>query len=1176
MNKATLKSFATNAHKELIEKVKARAYKLGITEDNIKNTQFESSDAIYINGKQLTATEKRQREKLISRIKEIGYTQVVEEVAYTWFNRFTALRFMEINNYLPTKVRVLSSSNIDSNEPDIIKEALIIELDIDKELVYELKLNNKTEDLFKYLIIKQCNSLNKVLPFMFETIDDYKEILFPEGLLTKDSFLRKMTYTDAISETDWEQVEIIGWLYQFYISDEKDRVFKDKAKFNAEEIPYATQLFTPDWIVRYMVQNSLGRYWIEGHSEHRSLSKTWEFYLQDQNRESEIEEKLAPYVNKELNVESIKCFDPAMGSGHILVYMFEVLYEIYIRCGYMEREIPRLIIENNLFGLDIDDRAYQLACFSVVMKAMEYNKRFFRSIEKDGLTLNLASIQESNSLTNEEVAFIAGVEIGDKYNITKIFIEQFKEAKTLGSLIKVSVYPHEFLEQRLKIIKEQSIDDLFMIEKREKALAILSHLIKQASIMYNFYDVVVTNPPYMGSKNMNAVLSNFLSKHYPDSKADLFAAFMEVDHYLKEYSFYASINQHSWMFLSSFVKLREKVVRNKFIDSMLHLGPRAFEEIGGEVVQSTAFVLRNIAIKNTKGIYLRLVDEKNAKDKRDKALDMIQNSEVSYRFLFNQENFKSIPGSLLAYWVSENITKNFLEPSVGTKMVTREGMATADNDKFLKNWYEVKLTKIVFGCKSNESALEVKGKWFPYNKGGSYRKWYGNNDYIVNWENDGFEIRNNIDVKTGRIRSHNYNGDFGFKKGITWSALSTGSISVRYSDYGFLFDSKGAKGFCDDDSELYYIFGLLNSKIGMAYLEFLSPTMDFKVGDVIQIPLLTSNIKSHIVNKVNENVLISKQDWDSYETSWDFIKHPLIKYPTSSLSSAFESWKESTKNLFNQLKSNEEEINRLFIEMYGMYEELIPDVEDKDITIQKAELEGDIKSFISYAIGCSFGRYSLDEEGLVCAGGVFDPSRYRAFPADKDNIIPVLSEAYFSDDISTQFVKFIAVTFGEEKLYENLDFIADAIGRKNSETSKETINRYLLNDYFKDHVQTYKKKPIYWMFTSGKQRAFNCLIYMHRYDKSTLSRIRTDYLHELQIRMEAEKKTLLDIINGDGTTKEITNAKKVLKSLDLKIEELRVYDEKLHHMADMQIEIDFDEGVALNYAKFEGLLAPIR
>ncbi|SDT09083.1 N-6 DNA Methylase [Paenibacillaceae bacterium GAS479] len=1185
MNKTALKNFATNARKELIEKVKARAFRIGITEESIKKAQFESSDSIYIDGKQLSATEKKQREKLISRIKEIGYKQLVEEVAYTWFNRFTALRFMEVNNYLPTKVRVLSSSNPDSSEPDIIKEALSVELDIDKELVYELKLSNKTEELFKYLVIKQCNSLNKVLPFMFETIDDYKEILFPEGLLVRESFLREMTDTQVIPEADWEHVEIIGWLYQYYIAEEKDRVFKAKTKYTSEEIPYATQLFTSDWIVRYLVQNSLGRYWFEAHPEHRDLLEKWELYLDSEDTKNDLEESLKPYIDKELKVENIKCFDPAMGSGHILIYMFDLLYEVYSKCGYMERDIPRLIIENNLYGLDIDNRAYQLASFSVVMKALEYNNRFLRSIERDGLVLNLTAIQETNILTDEDIAYIAGVDNGENYINTKKFVEQYRDAKTIGSLLKIKFKCTEFLQNRLNDIQSLPVADLFHVEKRERTLSLLPKLLKQTDIMSNQFDILVTNPPYMGTGSMNTILSNYLKKHYPDSKTDLFASFMEIDHYLKEASFYASINQHSWMFLSSFEKLREKIIKNKLIENMLHLGPRAFEEIGGEVVQSTAFVLRNTYKKNINSVYLRLVDEKTAKLKKEKAIEATQNKKVPYRYLLEQEKFNKIPGSPIAYWATDSVRDIFFNyPKLQDVSEPRQGMATTDNNKYLRMWYEIGISKIGFNIENRRDAKESELRWFPINKGGSFRKWYGNNEFIVDYKNDGAELIDLVRTKYPKISDPEFvikNRGCYFKEGITWSAISSSNLAVRFSPKGFIFSNAGMMLFSDDKLKTLYILGIMNSKLTALFSQQLSSTINFDQGIIAKLPYKENNDK--VVNEklgflVEQAINISKMDWDYFEISWDFKQHPLLMYKGNAMrmEDSFRIWNHHTEIQFNQLKDNEEEQNRIFINLYNLQSELTHEVEEKDITIRKADLERDIKSFISYAIGCSFGRYSIDENGLIYAGGEFELSHYATFKANKDNILPIFQETYFEDDIVSRFVEFVCITFGEEALTDNLEFIAFSIGSKNGETAKETLRRYFLNDFYKDHLQTYKKRPIYWLFTSGKQKAFNCLIYMHRYDKSTLSRIRTDYLHELQIRLDVEKKSLLDIINGDATTKEISNAKKELKSLDLKIEELRAYDEKLHHMADMQIEIDLDDGVTVNYAKFEGLLAPIK
>lgn len=1168
MNKTALKKFATEARRELLQKVELQARKLGITAEAIQKVSIESSDAVFIDGKQLSDTERSQRNKLIARINEIGFDRVMEETAYTWFNRFIALRYMEVNDYLPTKVRVLSS-NSDSMEPDMMKEALSLDLELDKEHVYDLKMNNKTDELFKYLIKMHCNDLNRYMPFMFETIEDYSEILFPEGLLGTDSFVRQMTDTEVIPEDNWEKIEVIGWLYQYYIADEKDRVFKAKKKYKAEEIPFATQLFTPDWIVQYMVQNSLGRYWTEAHPEHNELIEGWEFFLQHQ--EEDFQEKIAPYVNKDLNVEDIKCFDPAMGSGHILVYMFDVLHEIYSKSGYMEREIPRLIIENNLYGLDIDDRAYQLASFAIVMKALQYNRRFLRSIERDGLVMNLAAIQETNSFNEEEIAYLADEASGDVFERVQGFLAQFEHAKSIGSLLKITFVDTNFLQERLQTIQENPVMDLFESEIREKVLSYLPKLIKQTGIMGGRYDVLVTNPPYMGSGSMNKELTAYLGEHYKDSKRDLFAAFMEVDHYLKDNAFYACINQHSWMFLSSYKELRIKLLANKNVDSMFHLGPRAFEEIGGEVVQSTAFVLKNSKKENYIGDYIRLTEFKDSNEKEYMAKEVVKNPNSKYRYKTSGNMYKDIPGNQISYWISDNIVKLFREcENFKHYGNARVGLDTGDNKKYIRYWFEVNKKGIVFNAFDKEYVFESGYKWVPHTKGGSYRKWYGNLENIIAFDQESY---NSLLESGNRLPSK----DYYFLEGLNWSRISSTKFAVRYTPVGSIFNSVSPTAFIESE-DLMFFMSLLNTQLISQLLQLINPTLHYEAGNINVLPIkyeMDQLLKRKIGDLGNSCIEISKSEWDSFETSWSFKRHPMINYDTAEMSLSFKSWKEFAESQFNQLQSNEEELNRMFIDIYGLQDELTPDVAKEDITIRKADLERDIKSFISYALGCSFGRYSLDEEGLIYAGGEFDPTRYETFQVDEDNILPILSGAYFEDDIVSRFVEFIRVTYGEESLTENLDFIADALTRRKNETARETLRRYFMNDFYKDHVQIYKKHPIYWQFTSGKEKAFNCLIYMHRYDKSTLSRIRTDYLHEVQIRMDAEKEDLLSVIDGDSTTKEINSAKKELKSLNKKIDELKAYDELLHHMADMQIEIDLDDGVKVNYAKFEGLVAKI-
>ncbi|WP_449619499.1 BREX-1 system adenine-specific DNA-methyltransferase PglX [Robertmurraya sp. Marseille-Q9965] len=1158
MNKTALKNFAVNARNELREKITVKALQFGISEERIKKADIQSSDAIYIDGKQLDNDEKSQRDALIARINKIGFNQVIEEVAYTWFNRFTALRLMEVNNYLPTKIRVLSSSNPGSFEPDIVQEALNVDLDVDKEYVYELKLNNKSEELFKYLIIKQCNSLNPVLPFMFKQIADYTELLFPDGLLAEGSLLSQMTDTDVFPEEDWADVEIIGWLYQYYIAEEKDRVIKAKAKYKTEEIPYATQLFTPDWIVRYMVQNALGRYWVESHPEDRELSQEWEFYLENPDPEPDFEEKLAPYINKELEVEEIKFFDPAMGSGHILVYAFDLFFEIYSKCGYMEREIPRLIIEKNLYGLDIDDRAYQLACFSVVMKAMQYNGRFFRSIEREGLNLNLASIQETNDLNEEDVAYIAGEHSGSKFENTKTFIEQFRDAKTIGSLIKINEFDKDFLSDRLEYIQINPAQDMFEDESRKKVVDLLPQLIYQAEILGRDYDVLVTNPPYMGSRYMNDILTKYVKSNYPDTKSDTFSAFIEFClGRVSKKGHLGFLTPFVWMFISDYEKLREFILQKNTISSLIQLEYNAFPEA---TVPVCTLTLRNYNLELA-GQYIKLSDFTGSENQSKMTLEAITNPVVDYRYTSHSSDFNKIPGKPIAYWVSEQMIRAFeIGLSVGQiSDFTGSQNITADNAKYLRKWWEVEASKV-----------GMDNRWVFYAKGGSYRKHYGNLEIVVDWGEEAREF-----YKTNKT-SNLLDRKFWYQEGITYTDITTTRASTfRYLPTGCVFDKSGPT--ISNVENLLYVLALFNTKIVDSYLQFLNPTMHIQVKDVKNLPIIINENKKDVIESLeSKNIDITKSDWDSYEVSRDFKKHPILLYKAeSSVEESFNNWSNIAEEMFVNLKNNEEEINKIFIEIYNLENDMTPTVEVEDVSVRKTDKEKDVKSFISYAVGCMFGRYSLDEEGLVFAGGKFDSEAYQTFKADKDNVLPVLSGSYFEDDIVSRFVEFVKVTFGEATLQENLDYIADTLGKKGGETAKETIRRYFVSDFFKDHVQVYKKRPIYWMFTSGKQKAFNCLIYMHRYDKSTLSRIRTDYLHELQNRLFAERKGLVSIIEGDSTVKEISNAKKELKTLDKKIEELKAFDEVLHHLADKQIELDLDEGVVRNYEMFKGLLAKI-
>jgi N-6 DNA Methylase len=1176
LNKTALKNFATKARRELLEKVELQARKIGITRDSIQKANVESSDAIYIDGRQLSDIERKQRNKLIARIEEIGFDQVMEETAYTWFNRFIALRFMEVNEYLPTKVRVLSSSNPASSEPDMMKEALSLDLDLNKEYIYELKLNNKSEELFKYLIIKHCNELNKYMPFMFETIDDYTEILFPEGLLTTESFVRYMTDTEVIPEEDWTHVEIIGWLYQYYILEEKERVIKAKKKYKTEEIPFATQLFTPKWIVQYMVQNSLGRYWIESHQEHRDLIESWEFYLENPNQD--FEQKVTHYINKELKVEDIKCFDPAMGSGHILVYMFDVLYEIYRKCGYMEREIPRLIIENNLYGLDIDDRAYQLACFSLVMKALEYNKRFFRSIEREGLSLNLASIQETNNLNNEDILYISGANEGESFEIFSNIVYKFKDAKLYGSLIKIDNHDMylNWLKKRFVELKKKSVDDLFEYELLSRALNILPSLIKQIEILSNKYNVLVSNPPYVSSLYMNQVLREFVRNEYSISKEDLYACFIyRATHWLKADGSAGFLAPYSWMFQSSYEELRKYMLSRTTISSLVQLEYNSFEVA---TVQVASFTFRNYDV-NLSGEYIDLSNFPGIELQPVKTLEAVRNPDVDYRYTTYKEKYKDLNGNAIAYWLTDafiHLIKNSktINDSYGE---AKQGLASADNNRFLRLWFEVDINKLGLNYKNREEASNSKKKWFPHNKGGKFRKWYGNNYWVINWQNDGKELR---EFPKSVIRNPQYY----FREGITWSDLTAGGFSARYSEQGKIFDSSGPTLFPYAYSDIYYGMGYLNSSVFQELLDIYCGGMHYSNGVVGGLPFIECNdleLKEKISTLSRECIEIVKRDWDDTEVSWDFKKHPYLNYLHLSdmkISKINQLYCEEQKERVRELVKKEKQLNNLFKNLASL-ETTHVSPEDKYLSIEINTTQENVINFLQYIVGCIFGRYSLSKEGIVFAGGEFSHLEYKKFVPNKDNILPVLEYEYFDNGIVSRTIEFLELLFGKENLTENLNFIANELGIKRGETAKETLSRYFLNQFFEDHKKIFatrgRKAPIYWLFTSGKEKAFNCLIYMHRYDKTTLSRIRTDYLHEVQNRYEARKQDLINIIEGDSTSKEIRDAKKELKSIERKIDELIAYDEKLHHMADQQIEIDLDDGVKVNYEQFKGLVAKL-
>ena len=1171
MNKNAIKKFATEARRELISRVSQKASKYGIVPgDKSVNPSADSYEG-YV----FSPTEKNQRIALIKKVEDKGYEQVIEEVAYTWFNRFVALRFMEVNGYLPTRVRVFTNSN-NEFKPQILTEATQMNnlegLDVEK--VYKFKEANDDEGLYKYLLITQCNALNAVLPDLFQNIKDYTELLFPDDLLQgKSSVIRQMI--ELIPEEDWKDaVQIIGWLYQYYNSEKKDEVFakRNSAKISKENIPAATQLFTPDWIVRYMVENSLGRLWLEGHPND-DLKSQWKYYLEDAKQPESVQAQLDNIreKHKDLTPEDLLCIDPCSGSGHVLTYMFDVLVQIYETYGYTTREAVSSIVKNNLYGLDIDKRAAQLAYFSIMMKACQYDRRFL----KRGIKPHIYAITESNHKINDEI--IDEFSNGDsklKEAITTIKDELY-DAKEYGSILTITPQDWDMLYARLEEVKGEAT-------MYGEAIENLRPLIQVAQVLSQKYDVVVTNPPYMGSANMNAKLTKLVKKKYPDSKRDLFAVFIErCNQMVKKDSYYAMVTQHSWMFLSSFEKLRDKLLENDIVN-MAHLGARAFEEIGGEVVQTTTFTVRKSNIKDYNGKYCRLIGATSQEEKEK----MFLNGKNCY--VTDQNNFSKIPGNPVAYWVSDKLIKVFKAGILLQELaISRNGMKTGNNEKFLRLWWESNNDLICFDVKDISGAVSSNKKWFAYNKGGGARKWYGNNDYIVNWENRGHDIF--VNAKQDKRNVQDYPDELKFTPSVTWSLINSGTPTFRYKQ-GNLSDIAGMSFYKAHD-KLKYLLAFCNTNVASKILKLIAPTMNFQAGDVGRLPILQRKQDEEVIKKiVDENILLSQQDWDTYETSWGFKHHPLIR-KVSTISEAYDQWKSENNERFDQLKANEEELNRIFIDIYGLQDELTPEVADKDVTVHKIfdskddvpeTMKGskyirtkydEVTSFISYAVGCIFGRYSLDVDGLAYAGGNWDNSKYTTFAADKDSIIPISDDEYFNDDIVNRLVNFVKVVYGEDTLQENLKFIADALGGKGH--PKEVIRNYFLNKFYKEHCKTYQKRPIYWLFDSGKKNGFKCLVYMHRYQPDTIARIRTDYVHEQQARYYTIIEDLEARIKAADTSEKIKlkNQLKVIKNQD---EEIKTYEEKIHHLADQMISIDLDDGVKNNYELFKDVLAKIR
>lgn len=1210
MNKTAIKNFAIWARNKLIADVSYDARLIGITEDGIAKplpqsfggTQFfdiGTAEPYSISGEAV-----RQRDKLIEVIQQkekdtdykTAYQYVIEEVAYTWFNRLIAIRFMEVNDYLPSHIRVLSSES-GKLEPDLVTTPFDAELPFTAEeeaQIFQLKQDNKLDEVFRILFLKQCNALNEILPALFEKTKNYTELLLSLSVIDQDGVVYHLIHD--IPEDDFNierggQVEIIGWLYQYYNTEPKAAAFAKNGKITKEEIPAVTQLFTPDWIVRYMVENSLGRLWVEGHPE-CGLKENWKYYLEEAQQEPEVQAKLAE-IRKEyaaLNPEDIKLIDPCMGSGHILVYAFDVLMQIYESAGYSQRDAAKSILENNIYGLDIDDRAYQLAYFAVMMKARQYNRRILNGEN----SCHVYAIQESNSVNRAHLKYFgAGMDDIEK-NAAKMQLEglldTLTDAKEYGSILNVESYNWDLLRRFVAAedtAGQISMDSVGVEDTAEQ----LNRLIDIGETMARKYWVTCTNPPYAGTSNLSANVNNFVKKNYPDSKADLFAVFIERCRQMTvNNGFQAMITQHAWMFLSSFEKLREKMMLTETVN-MAHLGARAFEEIGGEVVQTTAFVRCANHVEGYKGTYCRLIEPTSQQGKAD----MFISGQNQYRV--GQISFSKIPGVPVAYWISPEVLKLFDERTVGSIADAKSGMTTTDNTRFLRLWEEVNCQKIGFGYGNIADTQDMKYKWFPFCKGGDFRRWAGNESFVVNWFNNGEEIRIAAEGATG---GRLVNIDCALRECLVWTKISSANISLRMKKQGIFF-SDAAPGVFANRETLYYLLALLNTKYANEIIKLINPTLNFVPGAVSSVPVKKDEKnKGKIIEIAEGNVQLSEQDWDSFETSWDFKKHPLLQN-VSTISEAFNQWQAECDDRFNQLKTNEEELNRIFIDIYGLQDELTPEVEDKDVTVRKADLQRDIKSLLSYAVGCMFGRYSTYKDGLLFAGEPYSLQAFvdkmnerpgtisaeelerayrnegivvdEMFFPDADNVIPITDEEYLDDDIVSRLCAWLKAVYGADTLEANLDYIAKALGNKGS-TSREIIRNYFLNDFFKDHCQTYSvtgsgKRPIYWLFDSGKQNGFKALVYLHRYTPDTIGNLRIDYLHKMQRVYESEINRMQDMMDHSGNAREVATAGKRKDKLAKQLKECREYDEKISHLALSRIELDLDDGVKVNYRKLQ-------
>ncbi|WP_180118329.1 BREX-1 system adenine-specific DNA-methyltransferase PglX [Acinetobacter sp. YH12096] len=1164
MNTSNIKKYAPQARNDFIAAMRKQAAKYGITADSILPAE-QKGDLLLIGDQVFSLSVMKPRDKLIKRIQASSFEQTIDYIAYSWFNRLCAIRYMECKGLLDHGRRVLSSADGRAGLPQILEECLDIDLPgLDASRVAELKLDgNKDEELYRVLLLAQCHALNQVMPLLFEQVSDESELLLPDNLTKTDSLIRDLV--SSIPEEDWSDVQIIGWLYQFYISEKKDQVIGKVVK--SEDIPAATQLFTPNWIVKYLVQNSVGRLWMMAQPE-STLASEWEYYIQPAEQADEVNAQLKQLIDVRisedgdtLNPESITVLDPACGSGHILVEAYDCLKAIYLERGYRSRDIPRLILENNLYGIDIDTRAAQLASFALLMKAREDDRRLFSNPPK----LNIIALQDSQperlEAFSQDLAS-TGIAQAD----LKELLDLFEHASTFGSLIQVpAAFAKKLPDLETKLNTALESGDIFAQQSAQE----LFPLVQQAILLAKQYDAVIANPPYMGGGKMNAILKDFAKKKFPDSKSDLFSMFIERGFaWCKDSGFNSMVTMQSWMFLSSYEAMREKILQDRTIQTMAHLGARAFPEISGEVVQATAFVMQGKHLNGFKPVFFRLVDTEQ--DQKETELRSGLNRFDSTI----QDDFKKIPGSPVAYWVSDKIVDAFtFGKPLKEYADARQGLATADNNLYLKLWNELNINQIYFEATDVTKAIQSGRKWFPHSKGGGFRRWYGNNEWVINWENDGFELRK---FEKSVIRNaHDY-----FKGGVTWCDLTSSYFNARSVGQGFVFDTTGPTAILKKQEHKSILHGFMNSKVFQTLVNISLQGLHYSNGVIAITPVLEKIFDDSRLSKIENKLYeISKIDWDSYETSWDFTQNPIIRTEQSNLEQAFNTWQQQNADAVAEMKRLEEENNKLFIDAYGLQDELTPDVPDEQITLTRADREKDSQRLVSYALGCMMGRYSLDEPGLIYAHAGnqdFDASRYQRFPADADGIIPLTEMHWFEDDATHRIREFLTAVWGKDTLDANMQWLAESLDKKASETAEDTIRRYLASKFYKDHMQTYKKRPIYWLFSSGKQGAFQALVYLHRYNESTLARMRTEYVMPLISKMSAMANSLQSEIENSDSAAEIKRKEKELQNLHKQQAELSSFEEKLRHYADQRISLDLDDGVKVNYGKFGDLLAEVK